>query len=1358
LEIGFYQEKKEEGFELVIPKKDWGANENPTFVILDKREENILKRTVNKINKLFRGEPEFKVSTILFDPEGRQHHLEKGKDFKTETHSPTIVTIFKPENFRPGKYKVTIDFEKDGKSYHFEPEFTWGVLAINTNKSIYLTGEKAFFQMAVLDTLGHTVCDANLTLEITTPSGKKAIFTTEEIQIATTTEEIATSTIEEATTSKEITTTEETIPIQETNTTEITTSTIENATPTEATSVQEQINQETATSGEATTENEILNQEIKNQPSSFLEKIKKFFGISKVRAEELFYGKIEKSSECGPNNVTDKPDYFAFYDVSETGQYQIKLTAKTKEGTFEIYDSFEARDFVPFEIERIGPTRIYPPADYQMKIKIKANEDFDGEIKEKIPQSFAIVSCSSCQVKEKEIVWKVNLEKGKDYEFNFTFNAPNISPYLYLLGPIELYQNNFSIFSEKRQWQIAADAIETRYMRSDQHSTNQLLAYNLSATQSTIATSTVFQVSTRNLTVYWGIRVWKRDSAGNETEITSGTPVAQVSRNANGEGIQSATWVVPTTTLEVTDAIVVRVYMKIGTSDWSLGNNPPIFITERLLAGQLNGATWTVYYYTKYETGRNPNFTRGTFFWGNSTYNSRIENFSYSQPTLYQNTWRFFWNKNSLMPGSPMANENATATNAVLGEPLRLRMNLRVEDFPVSTSSLTFKLQYATSTGNCASISSWVDVGDIGSTAIWRGYNNTSSEAIDGATTSLPLLLSDSNVPESYEESNPSARNPYAIGISQRGEWDWVIQNYGGEDNTAYCFRVVNLEGLPINYLSYPVVISRTPKARVSSQGNQVTNLFIPSTNQYVGGKFVISASSSVTVTKIIVSATGTVNVQNDLSNVKLFYDLDTTYPYDCESESYSGTESQFGTTTNFSSTSQAVFEGSVSISPTSTLCAYLVLDVNSSANEGENLDIKISNPVTDVVLDSGLASPSMPVEIPGTTTLIGSTLIQDTFRWLENQDNIQPGNPKAGENSPIFEVKVDDVLRLRVNILVEQGTLQSSSTQFKLQYGQGTNCSQITDWVDVDSISGSGDGAFFRGYDNPSVLDGATITTTTLSNSNVGLSYEEENPTVANPNEVLQGQRGELDFVILNYGAPPNTTFCFRVVKANGTPLKGYTNYPKLTTGTRGGWIQTKKNEFDQGVLENVTITETGEVVLSKVCPDGDLILNGATTTISGEKYYCNVRLTNGAVLYTSSTEVLKIHAISIYIDSTSRIDGDGKGYPGAPRADGCGTQQNGSGPGAGTGGYATVNDNGPGGGGGGYGGAGGNGGGLQFRVLEIFKKVLEVPLMEVLRMRVYIWVLVEVLEVILVGQELQVMVEQEEQEVERCYSMLKQ
>jgi len=502
-----------------------------------------------------------------------------------------------------------------------------------------------------------------------------------------------------------------------------------------------------------------------------------------------------------------------------------------------------------------------------------------------------------------------------------------------------------------------------------------------------------------------------------------------------------------------------------------------------------------------------------------------------------------------------------------------------------------------------------------------------------------------------------------------------------------------DIDGTP--YLTEWAILP-PPNTIVSSSGEQISSVLVGSQNVYLGGKFVIRETErTLNLTKIVVSEKGTVEAQTELSNAKLFYDLDTTYPYDCESEGFSGQESQFGTTTSFDSLERVVFEDNVEISPTKAFCGYLVVDVGSNAQEGKTIEIEISKPTKDVEVSFGLAGPAGKVEIEGTTLISGSALLQSDFRWYQNQDSILPGPPLAGENMIISDVKVDDVLRLRINILVSQGSLQASSTQFKVQYGQGTNCAQISEWVDVDSIEGSADGAFFRGFDNPSVLDGTTITTTILSSSNVGLSYEEENPTVPNPNQVLEGQRGEFDFVILNYGAPPETSFCFRIVRADGTPLEGYINYPRLVTGTRGGWSQTKKNEFDQGVLENVTTTETGEVVLSKVCPDGDLILNGATTTLSGEKYYCNVRLTNGAVLYTSSTEILKIHAISIYIDSTSRIDGDGRGYPGAPRTSACGEQNNGQGPGAGTGGYATVNDNGPGGGGGGYGGAGGNGGG---------------------------------------------------------------
>jgi hypothetical protein len=168
---------------------------------------------------------------------------------------------------------------------------------------------------------------------------------------------------------------------------------------------------------------------------------------------------------------------------------------------------------------------------------------------------------------------------------------------------------------------------ETRYMRSDDIITGY---FNLGTSQSSVAKGyEAYYPGSR--TVYWGIRVWKRDSSGTETEITAGTPVAQVSRSANGEGLQSATWACPQTPLDPTDRIVVRVYQKIGAGAWVsvtafTGNSG--WATEQLGAIQLDSATWTVYYFTLRDYDGVD--TYGDFYWGTSTYNSRIENFSWS--------------------------------------------------------------------------------------------------------------------------------------------------------------------------------------------------------------------------------------------------------------------------------------------------------------------------------------------------------------------------------------------------------------------------------------------------------------------------------------------------------------------------------------------------------------------------------------------------------------------------------------------------------------------------------------------------------------------------------------------------------
>ena len=175
-----YQEKEEKEFELRAIKKDWRVDEEPEFEILAVGEEkNIVEELTAQVSEFFGEQP--KIEADLIAPHDKELKLLEGSDFTAETHSPTKIKIFKPKDFQPGLHKLQVNFEKNGKTYNLEEDFTWGVLVINVNKSIYLSsealakeglpGEKAYLQMGVLDDAGRTICDAELTLEITAPDG-----------------------------------------------------------------------------------------------------------------------------------------------------------------------------------------------------------------------------------------------------------------------------------------------------------------------------------------------------------------------------------------------------------------------------------------------------------------------------------------------------------------------------------------------------------------------------------------------------------------------------------------------------------------------------------------------------------------------------------------------------------------------------------------------------------------------------------------------------------------------------------------------------------------------------------------------------------------------------------------------------------------------------------------------------------------------------------------------------------------------------------------------------------------------------------------------------------------------------------
>src|SRR5690606_7176843 len=138
------------------------------------------------------------------------------------------------------------------------------------------------------------------------------------------------------------------------------------------------------------------------------------------------------------------------------------------------------------------------------------------------------------------------------------------------------------------------------------------------------------------------------------------------------------------------------------------------------------------------------------------------------------------------------------------------------------------------------------------------------------------------------------------------------------------------------------------PAVNLSTSGNQTNYFYIPvyfpTNNKHIGGSIVVQPTESATnLTSITLFENGSVDAQNGLKNIKLFYDTDSSVPYDCSSESYSGTETQFGSTVTNGfdgANGYASFTGSVALDTNKAICFYVVLDVVSGAADNTTIEI----------------------------------------------------------------------------------------------------------------------------------------------------------------------------------------------------------------------------------------------------------------------------------------------------------------------------------------------------------------------------------------------------------------------------------
>lgn len=171
-------------------------------------------------------------------------------------------------------------------------------------------------------------------------------------------------------------------------------------------------------------------------------------------------GKILVNPECLSKDFTLIPDYETKYKFTEYGQYNLELTAITANGTYTINDQIEVKNNSDFEVERVSATRIFPENIYPVTVKVKANRDFEGTVEEQVPVDFLIKTDGEVVIENnvKYIRWQTNLKRGKTAVFEYTYDAPDVSPQFYLLGPLIFSSiDKGAIYTEERQWQVAVD-------------------------------------------------------------------------------------------------------------------------------------------------------------------------------------------------------------------------------------------------------------------------------------------------------------------------------------------------------------------------------------------------------------------------------------------------------------------------------------------------------------------------------------------------------------------------------------------------------------------------------------------------------------------------------------------------------------------------------------------------------------------------------------------------------------------------------------------------------------------------------------------------------------------------------------
>src|SRR5579871_875161 len=160
------------------PKTSFSPTEKPSFIlnIPTKDQANIGKSTTNTWQTT-----DEVIQAILVS---KTDNKEIPAIIHKNAAGLFVLTVTNTEGMPHGDYSLQID-AKESIMYtrNLTQDFSWGVVAVNTNKSIYAPHEKAILSFGVLNETGGTLCNAGIDATITDPQGNVTKFSTSDNSI-----------------------------------------------------------------------------------------------------------------------------------------------------------------------------------------------------------------------------------------------------------------------------------------------------------------------------------------------------------------------------------------------------------------------------------------------------------------------------------------------------------------------------------------------------------------------------------------------------------------------------------------------------------------------------------------------------------------------------------------------------------------------------------------------------------------------------------------------------------------------------------------------------------------------------------------------------------------------------------------------------------------------------------------------------------------------------------------------------------------------------------------------------------------------------------------------------------------------